>query len=165
MPEKHLYEYAVIRIVPRMEREEFINAGVILYCRSKRFLKAKVFVDEERVACLFPGLDIETVRGNLESLKSISDGSRASGPIAQMDAASRFRWLTAIRSTVVQTSRVHPGFCPDPELALEGSPVAIVTCWAATCSAEVIPSSSNEAARSRALNRRSTFSLSMKKAV
>jgi hypothetical protein len=119
MPEKHLYEYAVIRIVPRMEREEFINAGVILYCRGKRFLKAKVHLDETRVRCLFPGLDIETVKGNLESLRSSSEGGRNTGPIGQMDAPSRFRWLTAIRSTVVQTSRVHPGFCPEPELALD----------------------------------------------
>jgi hypothetical protein len=119
MPEKHLYEYAVIRVVPRMEREEFINAGVILYCRSKRFLKARVQLDESRVRCLFPGLDVETVKGNLESLRAISEGAANTGPIGRMDAPSRFRWLTAIRSTVVQTSRVHPGFCPDPELALE----------------------------------------------
>jgi len=119
MPEKHLYEYAVIRIVPRMEREEFINAGVILYCRSRRFLKACIHLDESRVRCLFPTLDIETVKGNLESLRSISEGGRNTGPIGQMDAPSRFRWLTAIRSTVVQTSRVHPGFCTDPEQGLE----------------------------------------------
>ncbi len=118
MQEKHLYEYAVIRLVPRMEREEFINAGVILYCRSKRFLKALIHLDESRAACLFPALDIAAVKGNLESLQRISEGGRSSGPIGQMDAASRFRWLTAVRSTVVQTSRVHPGICPDPELTL-----------------------------------------------
>ncbi len=119
MPEKHLYEYAVIRIVPRMEREEFVNAGVILYCRDKRFLKARVHLDEGRILCLFPGLDIGTVKGNLESLRAISEGGRDTGPIGLMDAPSRFRWLTAVRSTVVQTSRVHPGFCPAPELALD----------------------------------------------
>lgn len=118
MQEKHLYEYAVIRIVPRMEREEFINAGVILYCRSKRFLKAKIYIDESRASCLFPALDVTAVRGNLDSLQLISDGVRGSGPIGQLDAASRFRWLTAVRSTVVQTSRVHPGLCGDPEATL-----------------------------------------------
>ena len=119
MPGKHLYEYAVIRIVPRMDREEFINAGVILYCRGKRFLKARIHLDEHRAGCLFPGLDLEAVRGNLESFGRISTGGRDAGPIGQMDAPSRFRWLTAIRSTVVQTSRVHPGMCPEPEQTLE----------------------------------------------
>ncbi len=119
MPEKHLYEYAVIRIVPRMEREEFINAGVILYCRGKRFLKARIHLDESRAACLFPGLDLEAVKGNLESFGRISAGGRDAGPIGQLDAPSRFRWLTAVRSTIVQTGRVHPGLCPDPEGTLD----------------------------------------------
>ena len=114
MPENHLYEYAVIRIVPRVEREEFLNVGVILYCRQLRFLQCMYKVDEQRLQMLGARLDIEQVKENLRAFERICTGGKGSGPIGQLDIASRFRWLTAARSTVVQTSKVHPGFCDDP---------------------------------------------------
>lgn len=113
MPENHLYEYAVIRIVPRVEREEFLNVGVILYCRQLRFLQCIYKVDEQRLQMLCARVDIEQVKENLLAFERICTGGKGSGPIGQLDIASRFRWLTAARSTVVQTSKVHPGFCTD----------------------------------------------------
>jgi hypothetical protein len=119
MPDKDLFEYAVIRIVPRVEREEFVNAGVILYCTKQRFLKARCLLDKERVRALCPEANLELIEHNLESLQRIAAGEKNAGPIAMMDVASRFRWLTAVRSTVVQTSRPHPGLCVDAASKLE----------------------------------------------
>jgi len=119
MQELHLFEYAVIRVVPRVERDEFINVGVILFCGRKKYLTATYTLDENRLKAFSPGLDIEEIRGHLDSLMKICTGAKNSGPIGQLDAPSRFRWLTAMRSTVIQTSRVHPGFCKDPESKLE----------------------------------------------
>jgi hypothetical protein len=118
MPEKHLFEYAVIRIVPRVEREEFINAGVIVYCNRQRFLGVAYELNVRRTLALYPELDIDAVKDALDSFQRIANGGDA-GPISRLDTPSRFRWLTAIRSTVVQTSRVHPGLCVDAKLALE----------------------------------------------
>lgn len=111
MQEQHLFEYAVIRVVPQMEREEFINAGVVLYCKKQRYLQAKLHLNEARLRAFAPALDIADVKAYLQALVSITHGEKHGGPIALLDAASRFRWLTAVRSTVVQTSRIHPGFC------------------------------------------------------
>jgi hypothetical protein len=119
MPDKDLFEYAVIRIVPRVEREEFVNAGVILYCAKQRFLQARIMLDRGRVSALCREADVELIANNLESLQHIAAGTKDSGPIAVMDMPSRFRWLTAIRSTVVQTSRPHPGLCADAGKKLE----------------------------------------------
>jgi hypothetical protein len=119
MPEKHLFEYAVIRIVPRVEREEFVNAGVILYCNRLRFLGVAFELDERRLLALYPALDIAAVTEALDSFQRIAKGGNEAGPIGRLDTPSRFRWLTAIRSTVVQTSRVHPGLCTDAGLALD----------------------------------------------
>jgi hypothetical protein len=113
MPARNLFEYAVIRIVPRVEREEFINAGVILFCPSQRFLQVRYEIDELRIRALFAQADIALIAENLASLQRISTGARDGGPIAALDLPSRFRWLTAMRSTVVQTSRPHPGLCHD----------------------------------------------------
>lgn len=115
MQELHLFEYAIIRVVPRVEREEFLNVGVILYSARQKFLESAFVIDEEKLRAFSSALDIEEVRENLNSLCRICKGGKDSGPIGQLDLASRFRWLTAMRSTVVQTSRVHPGFCNDPE--------------------------------------------------
>ena len=116
MPEKLLYEYAVIRIVPRVEREEFLNVGVIVYCTKRNFLQAKIGINYQRLQVFCCGeLDIHEVEANLKALERICIGGKASGPIGVLDIASRFRWLTATRSTVVQCSKVHPGFCSDPE--------------------------------------------------
>lgn len=114
-----LFEYAVIRVVPRVEREEFINVGVILYCAKLKFLRAVYVVDAERLGCFSGLLDLEEVEGYLGALVKICNGGKGSGPIGEFDLPSRFRWLTAMRSTVLQTSRVHPGFCDDPAAKLE----------------------------------------------
>lgn len=111
MQEQHLFEYAVIRVVPKMEREEFINVGVVLYCKKQRYLQARLHFNEERLRAFAPTLDIAEVKEYLQALVGITHGEKNGGPIALLDAASRFRWLTAVRSTVVQTSRIHPGFC------------------------------------------------------
>lgn len=118
MQEKHLFEYAVIRVMPRVEREEFLNAGVILYCKQQRFLQALVTLNEERLRAFSPAIDIEEVRSYLNAFECICKGGKQAGPIGELDAASRFRWLTATRSTVVQAGKVHPGFCDDPLKAI-----------------------------------------------
>lgn len=94
-----------------MEREEFINVGVVLYCKKQRYLQARLHFNEERLRAFAPALDIADVKAYLHALVCITHGEKNGGPIALLDAASRFRWLTAVRSTVVQTSRIHPGFC------------------------------------------------------
>lgn len=119
MQEKDLFEYAVIRVVPRVEREEFINVGVILYCARQNFLSAKIKLDEERLKAFCVEMDVDALRNNLNALEQISKGSLEGGPIGKLDAASRFRWLTATRSTVVQASKVHPGFCTHAKETLE----------------------------------------------
>ena len=118
MQDRQLFEYAVIRVVPRVEREEFINVGVILYCAKRKFLKCMIAFDEGRLAAFGTKLDPEEIRKNIESIGLICNGGKASGPIGQLDLPSRFRWLTATRSTVIQSSKVHPGFCIDPEETL-----------------------------------------------
>jgi hypothetical protein len=114
MPGKHVFEYAVIRVVPRVEREEFINVGVILFCKDKKFLQSIITLNEDRAACFCSPDVIQEIKANLYAFDQISQGSPKSGPIGQLDEASRFRWLTATRSTVVQSSKVHPGLCTDP---------------------------------------------------
>src|SRR5579875_2124669 len=119
MQEKHLFEYAVIRVVPRVEREEFINVGVILYAHRQKFLQTMYKLDEHRLRAFSIEIDVEEVKEHLRSFEAICSGGLAAGPIGQLDTASRFRWLTAARSTIVQTSKVHPGFCADAQKALE----------------------------------------------
>lgn len=119
MQEKHLYDYAVIRVLPRVERDEFINVGVILYCRSLNFLRAACSVNEVRLAAFAGDADLTKVREHLGSLCRVCSGSDDSGPIGKMSLGERFRWLTAPRSTVVQTSSVHTGFTTDPEATLK----------------------------------------------
>jgi hypothetical protein len=118
MPENHLFEYAVIRVVPRVEREEFLNVGVILYCSSQRFLASRFTLNEERLHAFCEHTDIREVREHLRAFEQIAQGSTGGGPIARLGLAERFRWLTATRSTVVQASKVHPGLCADPGLTL-----------------------------------------------
>ena len=119
MQEKHLYDYAVIRVLPRVEREEFINVGVILYCASLNFLEAKCTVNEERLRAFALGADLNEVREHLGSVCRICAGDEDSGPIGRMSLGERFRWLTAPRSTVVQTSAVHTGLTGNPEQTLK----------------------------------------------
>jgi hypothetical protein len=119
MPAKHLFEYAVLRVVPRVEREEFINVGVILYCSAQSFLQVASAFDEARLlAFAGPHLDLADVRERLRSFERICRGRATGGPIGQLAIASRFRWLTAQRSTIIQTSPVHPGLCEDAAATL-----------------------------------------------
>lgn len=119
MQENYLFEYAVIRLVPRVEREEFLNVGIILYCNELKFLKAKVILDQPRLEALDPRADTQLVHEHLDSLMRIAEGDANAGEIAQLAIPLRFRWLTAARSTIVQTSKVHPGFCKDPNDMME----------------------------------------------
>ena len=119
MQEQHLYEYAVIRWVPQVERDEFINIGVMLYCKSAKTLSMVYHVDKSRLASFNPLFDLEEVKSHLSALENICKGLPSGGPIAQLDVASRFRWLTAMRSTTIQTSRVHPGLCFNPSDTLD----------------------------------------------
>lgn len=113
MQDNHLFEYAVIRVVPRVEREEFLNVGVIVYSKKPAFLEMMYTLDEKKLLIIFPEIDIDDVRSHLNAFEQISKGNSDAGPIAALDIASRFRWLTAKRSTVVQTSAVHSGLCKD----------------------------------------------------
>jgi hypothetical protein len=119
MPELHSFEYAVIRVVPKVEREEFMNVGVIVYCQSLTFLNAAFFLDEVRLRALSSNLEMEEIKKHLEAFCEICKGSPAAGPIGRLDMGSRFRWLTATRSTVLQCSRVHPGLTEDPAVTLK----------------------------------------------
>lgn len=118
MQGKNLFEYAVIRIVPYVEREEFINVGIILYCKDKKFLSTKFELNAERIAMLCTKLDIDEVRNYVESFERVCRGGDNAGPIGKLSPVERFRWLTAARSTILQTSKVHPGFCDDPQVTL-----------------------------------------------
>jgi len=113
MQEKHLFEYAIIRIVPRVEREEFINAGVVLYCAKQKFLQMMFTLNEARITAFSETISIPEIHEYLCAFQHICNGSTSGGAIAKLPIAERFRWLTATRSTVVQTSKVHPGFCED----------------------------------------------------
>jgi len=113
MPENHLFEYAVIRVVPRVEREEFLNVGVILLCAPQKFLGTKITLDETRLQLLCTGLEIEELKEHIRSFERICAGGAEAGTIGLLPLAERFRWLTSSRSTVLQTSKVHPGLCAD----------------------------------------------------
>ena len=115
MQEKHLYEYAVIRVLPVVEREEFLNVGIILFCKKAKFIKMHFTMDEIKLRLFSAELDVEQVQLNLQSFEKIAMGMKDCGPIAQLDIPSRFRWLTAVRSSAIQTSRPHPGLCNDLE--------------------------------------------------
>ncbi|MDX2172524.1 MAG: DUF3037 domain-containing protein [Bacteroidota bacterium] len=116
MQDRHLYEYAVIRIVPVLEREEFINVGVIVFCKKEKFIKMHFKLNEEKLSAFCKDIDVEQILLNLKSFEKIANGNNDGGPIAEMDIASRFRWLTAVKSSVIQTSRPHPGLCTNLEL-------------------------------------------------
>ncbi|WP_306352805.1 DUF3037 domain-containing protein [Flavobacterium sp. '19STA2R22 D10 B1'] len=118
MQDKHLYEYAVIRVLPRVEREEFLNVGVVLFCKKERFIRFKYTMDVNKLKLFSDDLDLEQLQLNLESFEKISHGAKDGGPIAQLDIPSRFRWLTAVRSSVIQTSRPHPGLSENLEATI-----------------------------------------------
>ncbi len=113
------YDYAVIRVVPRVEREEFINVGVILSCEASRYLEARIELDEARLRALAPDLDIESVSRHLQAVTAICRGGPGTGPIGQLPPRARFHWLTAKRSSILQTSPVHTGKCSDMDAIME----------------------------------------------
>ena len=118
MQENHLFEYAVIRVVPKVEREEFLNVGIVLYCHARKFLQIRYILDPVRLGIFSAALELEVLENNLLSFERICSGGAKAGPIGMMTIRERFRWLTATRSTVLQTSKAHPGFCKDPEAAM-----------------------------------------------
>lgn len=119
MPELHSYDYALVRIVPRVETGEFLNAGAILFCRTRRFLKARIEVDRDRLAALAPELDAEMVLRHLEAIPRLCEGGAFTEPLGRLSQAERFHWLVSPRSTVIQPSPVHCGLCADPDAALD----------------------------------------------
>lgn len=119
MHDHSTYDYAVIRVVPRVEREEFVNVGVIVSCPAQGFLEARIEVDERRLHALDGSLDLEAVRAHLATIPVICAGGEAAGPIGKLSPRERFHWLVAPRSTVIQTSPAHAGRCDDPKGLLE----------------------------------------------
>ncbi len=119
MPAEFTYDYAVIRVVPRVERGEQINVGVILSCEDLDFLDARIEVDDAVVLALDPTIDLETMRGNLEMIPVICRGGVEAGPIGELPARGRFRWLVSPRSTIIQPSDVHTGRTSDPAACLD----------------------------------------------
>lgn len=116
------FEYAVLRVTPRVERGEAVNAGVVLFCRTRRFLGLRVELGERQTAALeamAPGIDLAAVRAHLASITAIVEGSSAAGPIAALAAPERFRWITSPSSTVIQPSEVHGGLTDDPRASLD----------------------------------------------
>jgi hypothetical protein len=112
------FDYAVLRIVPRVEREEFLNAGVILFCLERRFLGARVHVDADRLRALWPEADVELIRSRLDAVIKVSSGAADGGPVARLSQRQRFHWLVAPRSTILQVSAVHTGMSDNPEACL-----------------------------------------------
>jgi Protein of unknown function (DUF3037) len=113
------FQYAIIRVVPRVERGECLNAGVVLLCRPRRFLAARIGLDRERLRVLAPGVDPATIETHLAAIEAIARGDEAAGPIARLGQGERFHWLVAPSSTVIQPSEVHTGLCDDPVTELE----------------------------------------------
>lgn len=113
MQGKHIYEYAVIRVVPRVEREEFLNIGVILFSKKANYINAKYVLNEQKLCHFSSELDLDSLRRNLQSFDKICTGDREGGAIALLEVHERFRWLTAVRSASIQTSRPHPGLSSD----------------------------------------------------
>ena len=119
MPALHTYDYAIVRVVPRVERGEFVNAGVILSCDVERILEARIDLDEAALLALHAGVDLQLVRSSLATIPAICAGGDDAGAIGRLSARERFHWLVSPKSTIVQTSPVHTGQCCDPRAALE----------------------------------------------
>lgn len=109
MPEKILYEYAILRLVPKVEREEFINVGVILFSKKQDYLKVKYFINDQRINAFCHELDLDFIDSNLNALSKIAEGIHPESVISNFETPERFRWLTAVRSSSIQSSRPHPG--------------------------------------------------------
>ncbi len=128
MPALSSFDYAAIRVVPRVDREEFVNAGVIVFCLDRKFLRARVQADESRWRALWPDVDVEAVSRHLQAIARVSAGEPDAGPVAQLSARERFHWLVSPRSTVIQVSPAHSGLCESPETILEELFQRLVTC-------------------------------------
>ena len=125
-PARSQFQYAMLRVVPRIERGECFNAGVVLYCRPRRFLAARAALDERRLTALAPDADAVVLRAHLDALVAVAAGAPGAGPIAELDQSDRFHWLVAPSSTVLQPSPVHTGLCEDPAEMLDRLFLALV---------------------------------------
>ncbi len=120
MPERNSFDAAILRVVPRVEREEFVNVGVVLFCQARGFLEARIELDAQRLEALSPGwVDLDEIRQHLDHILRVCAGDPEAGPLSELSPLERFHWLVAPRSTVIQVSPVHSGFCFDPSEALE----------------------------------------------
>ena len=113
------YDYAIIRVVPRVERQEFVNVGVIVSCMKQKFLEARIDLNEDRLRALYPAIDMDAIRKHLATIPAICKGGEEAGPIGQLSQRERFHWLVAPRSTIIQTSPAHAGRCSNPEGVLD----------------------------------------------
>ena len=118
-PSRSPFSYAVLRVVPDIEREEFVNAGLVLFCRSRRYLRARTSLDVDRILALRPNADATALLAQLALVEQIAAGEVASGPLAEMSQSERFHWLTTPRSTVVQPGPIHGGMADDPDVTFE----------------------------------------------
>lgn len=119
MQDRVTFEYAIIRVVPKVEREEFFNVGVILFSKRKKFLGVKYYIDPKKLEAFTHDLELETLNDHLHAWQLICEGDSSGGTIGKLELSDRFRWLAACRSTVIQSSETHPGLCHDPQVELE----------------------------------------------
>ena len=119
MPDKHTFEFAIIRVVPKVEREEFMNVGVLVFCKRKKYLGIKYSVNEKRLTAFSEDLDIELINQYLKAWELICEGGTSGGPIGELEVSDRFRWLSASKSTIIQCSKTHPGISANPEDVLD----------------------------------------------
>lgn len=119
MPARIAFEYAIVRVVPRVEREEFVNSGAIVYAEKLGFLAARIELDEVRLRAIAPDVDLELVQRHISTVPLVCGGGEAAGPIGALPVLERWRWLTAPRSTILQTSPAHSGLCESPDSLLE----------------------------------------------
>jgi Protein of unknown function (DUF3037) len=113
VPNPASFDYAILRVVPRVERQEFINAGVVAFCLEKSYLAARIHLDETRLRALWPNADVDLAREHLEAVRRICEGDPAAGPIAKLSLRERFHWTTSPRSTIIQPSPIHTGVCDE----------------------------------------------------
>ncbi|CAM4131531.1 DUF3037 domain-containing protein [Zobellia nedashkovskayae] len=119
MQDRVTYEFAIIRLVPKVEREEFINVGAIVFSKRKKYLRMRFMIDKTRIKAFSPEIDAEAIEAYLKAWELVCTGEPKSGAIGKLDLPSRFRWLTASRSTIIQSSKPHPGLCFDPQEELD----------------------------------------------
>jgi hypothetical protein len=113
------FDYAIVRVVPHVDREEFINAGVILFCHARDYLRARIALDEARLLALSPDADVDVIKSHLSAIERICEGGYGSGPIGQLPLRERWHWLVATSNTILQFSAAHTGLCSEPEASLE----------------------------------------------